>query len=553
MRSMAMAMWMALALVAVADPFSPQGDFISTRQAASSNESSACQPLTFSSILPSGGLVNFTQTIPANGTFVDSTDNGGSPRTAPNLPPLCVVKFTVPSSHASSFDFALFLPDQWNNRFMATGNGGFGGFIAWPDMGAFSHYGFATMSTNTGHYSSASDASWALMQPEKQIDWGYRAMHESVMLAKQAIDAYYNQNSSFNYYSGCSTGGRQGLKELTMFPEDFDGIIAGAPAWWTTHLQPWTAQVALANLPSSSPGHISAALFETILNEIVKQCDPQDGLADGIISDPYGCHFIPEKLLCSGPTNESACLTSPQLATLYHALNDWVDVNQTFVFPRLALGADLSALVGVTSEPNALGLTYIENFVLNTTDYDWHTLDYRIVQLADARDAGHPTVNYDVEQYRAQGGKLIQYQGWADQLIPTGSSIYWHSQVQQSLVYQGLDIDSWYRLFLIPGMQHCTGTVTGAPWYIAAANQELPGSPYSVPGFMDAEHDVTLAMMDWVERDIAPDGIIATKWNNDNVADGVEIQRPVCPYPQQARYSGSGNTSLPDNWSCQDL
>ena len=221
------------------------------RQASSNGGTGACCGDTFLSVLPPGSSVNFTQTIPANGTFVDNSTNGGSPTTATALPALCAVKLTVPSSNSSSFDFALFLPDQWNNRFMATGNGGFGGFIDWTDMGSLSHYGFATMSTNTGHYSNTSDGSWALNQPEKVFDWGYRAMHESVVLSKQAIKAYYGNDTSFNYYSGCSTGGRQGLKELTMFPDDFDGIIAGAPAWWTTHLQPWTAQVALANLPVS--------------------------------------------------------------------------------------------------------------------------------------------------------------------------------------------------------------------------------------------------------------------------------------------------------------
>ena len=301
----------------------------------------------------------------------------------------------------------------------------------------------------------------------------------------------------------------------------------------------------------TSPGHISMALFETIVNEVVKQCDPQDGLTDGIISDPYGCHFIPEALLCNGTANSTTCLTPTQLGTLYQVLNDYVDVNQTFVFPHFALGADPSILVAGGDAPNPLGTGYIEYFLLNDTNWDYHDFSYAIVQLADAINPGQAAVNYDVEQYRANGGKLIQYQGLADQLIPTGSSVYYHSQIQQSLMSQGLSLDDWYRMFLIPGMEHCVGTTTGAPWYIASANQQVQGATYSVPGFMDAGHDVNLAIMDWVENGKAPDDIVATKWNNDNVADGVQIQRPICPYPQQAIYGGAGNTSSPENWNCK--
>ena len=513
----------------------------------------SCDPSAFISLLPAGSSVNLTQTVAENGTFSDPTTNGGQPATVSSLPPLCVAKFTVPTSPSSEVDVALFLPDTWNERFMATGNGGFGGFINWADMASFSHYGFATMSTNTGHYSRTFDAGWALNQPEKQIDWGYRAMHTSVDLSKQIIRAYYGADTQYNYYSGCSTGGRQGLKELTVYPDDFDGIIAGAPAWWTTHLQPWSIQIGLANLLGPQSSHISNDLFVTIVSEVVRQCDPQDGVTDGIVSDPYGCHFIPEVLLCNGTVNpnSTSCLTSEQLGTLYHVLNDWVDVNQTFVFPRLALGADPSALAGVTTQPSSIGLTYVDNFLLNDTAYDWRDSDYGIVQLADQLDPGQANASYHVEAFRAKGGKLLHYHGLADQLISTGSSVYYHSQVQQSLASQGLSMDGWYRMFLIPGMQHCTGTAQGAPWYVAAANQQIGGASYSVPGFMDGKHDLTLAIMDWVEKGVAPDAIIGTKWNDDDVADGVEIQRPICPYPQQAVYAGNGDVRAPESWNCQ--
>ncbi len=199
------------------------------------------------------------------------------------------------------------------------------------------------MSTDTGHNSTSGDISWALNEPEKKIDFGWRAMHESVVLSKTLVNAFYGQESSYSYYSGCSTGGRQGLKEVQMFPNDFDGVLARAPAWWTTHLQTWTIKAGLYNLPISADHHISPALFTVIGAEVLKQCDAQDGVKDGIVSDPRRCDFFPEALLC-GPGiqngTEAGCLTPFQVSTLYKIYNDYVGVNQTFVFPHLELGSE---------------------------------------------------------------------------------------------------------------------------------------------------------------------------------------------------------------------
>lgn len=147
--------------------------------------------------------------------------------------------------------------------------------------------------------SSAGDITWALDQPERVTDWGYRAMHGSVVLAKHIVEKYYGSESKYNYYSGCSTGGRQGIRDIQLYPEDFDGVLAGAPAWWTTHLQTWTLKVGLYNLPVDAPHHIPDPLFSVIAAEVLKQCDPQDGLTDSIVSDPDGCNFYPEALLCA--------------------------------------------------------------------------------------------------------------------------------------------------------------------------------------------------------------------------------------------------------------
>lgn len=434
--------------------------------------------------------------------------------------------------------------------------------LQWPDMGTFSKYGFAAAATDTGHLAIAFDGSWAVNDPEAVTNWGWRAMHETVVMAKQLIKDYYSSAPKYSYYSGCSTGGRQGLKEIQAFPEDFDGVLAGAPAWWTTHLQPWSAKVGLYNLPASSPGHIPADLMiGPVAAEVMRQCDPQDGLADGIISDPYGCNFFPEALACKKSSNQSTCLTPDQLDTLYHLYSDWVETNQTFVFPHYALGSELqnTFLFNVSTVVSPAAMQWIGPFLYNTPDWDISNFSYAIVEYADSVNPGHANADdfAAMSTFFSKGGKLIQYHGLADGLICTGSSVYFYKRVLQTLSYMSnIDLDSSYRFFLIPGMQHCTGSVNDAPYYIAGASQALsltPNTTHSVPGYEDPQHDALLALMRWVENGTAPDAIVATKFHNDTIAHGIARQRPLCPFPKQAKWSGSGNPNETANWSCQDL
>ena len=325
------------------------------------------------------------------------------------------------------------------------------------------------MSTDTGHSSLSSDGTWALNAPEKRTDFGYRAMHGSVALAKSIVASYYGSNATYNYYSGCSTGGRQGLKEIEMFPDDFHGALIGAPAWWTSHLQTWTVKVALYNLPTTASHHIPAALFSVIGREVLKQCDHQDGLVDTIVSDPRSCHFMPETLLCRPSTlNATECLTAEQIGTLYHIYNDYVETNQTFVFPHLEIGSEAqwSVLLGGTA-PSHLGTQYVQDFLLNDPNWSFYDFNYTIMELADKLQPGNASANdFDLSPFQKRGGKLLHYHGLADALIPTGSSDYYYKNVYKTLVPQGIELDSWYRYFLVPGMQHCLGTPSdvNAPW-----------------------------------------------------------------------------------------
>ena len=297
-----------------------------------------CSSSSISSMLPAGANVLYTQSLPANSTFGEPLTDIAYPIPASGLPALCVISVNVSSSPTSSYTFGLFLPTEtWNQRFLTIGDGGFAGGINWLDMGAGVQYGFATVSSNLGHNSTSADGTWAYGNQEAIIDWGYRALQGSIVLSKQITSAFYGSEIAYSYYSGCSTGGRQGLKEVEMFPDEFDGVMAGAPAWWTAHLQTWTVKLGMYNLPNTTDYHIPVSLFPVVGAEVLRQCDGVDGLVDGIISTPEACMFRPETLLCTPTSNQSTCLTSPQIDTLYHIYNDYVDTNQTFVFPHRKL------------------------------------------------------------------------------------------------------------------------------------------------------------------------------------------------------------------------
>ncbi|KAK5174165.1 uncharacterized protein LTR77_001245 [Saxophila tyrrhenica] len=523
-----------------------------------------CTPPGFEAHLPSNARIAYTRDLPSNSTFHVPTGDIAYPTSPQGLPALCAVQVNVTSSPSSAFSFGLFLPQDWNDRFLAVGNGGFAGGINWLDMAAGVQYGFASMSTDTGHNSTSGDISWAYHEPEKQTDFGYRAMHESVVLAKRLAKAYYDCEMKYSYYSGCSTGGRQGLKEVQMFPEDFDGLLAGAPAWWTSHLQLWTIKAGLYNLPTTAEHHIPPSLFPAVEKEVLRQCDAQDGLKDGIISDPARCDFFAEALLC-GPDikngTKAGCLTPAQISTLYNIQNNYVDANQTFVFPHLELGSESQwdVLLGLP-EPSPLGYEYPQYMLGFGANWSFYDFNYSVVQDADRLDPGNCNADdFDLSPFAKKGGKLLTYQGYADGLIPSGSSIVFYKEVLKTLKPKGVKVDPFFRHFMVPGMQHCTGTPpdVNAPWYFAGANQAgtltPPGSVHSVPGFQDPQHDALLAVMQWTEHGIAPDSIVATKWRNDTLYDEVWKQRKICPYPKQARYKGSGDTDLSENWSCEPL
>ncbi|KAJ5548319.1 hypothetical protein N7513_005553 [Penicillium frequentans] len=515
-----------------------------------------CDPKFFTPYLDSNASIVYARTFSSNETFVGPLAN------YTGLPDYCAVYVNVSSSADSSYEFSVWLPTStWNKRYMAYGNGGFTGQIAFGDMAPGINYGFAVVSTNTGHNSSvteAGDAGWALHKPETRTDWGWRALHGSVALGKTLTKAFYSHDIEYSYYAGCSTGGRQGLKSVQMFPEDFDGVLAGACAWWTSHQQNWDLKVALDNLPNDAAGHITADLMNVLADEVMRQCDGVDGVVDNIIMDGYACQFRPEALLCNNTsTNTSTCFNAAQVDTINRVYGDWIETNQTFVFPSFAWGAEaqVSEMIITTDDDvdAPSGIAYPRDFVYNDATWPGDHLDLATIELSDRLNPGNATADdYDLRPFQTRGGKLIHYHGFADGEIPTGSSIYYYQQVQKTMVPLGYDLDEFYRFFLIPGMEHCMDSTHDAPWYIGSANQPsaLTGNNvWGVPGYRDHKHDAVLALMAWVEKGIAPTELIATQYVDNTPALGVQAQRRTCPYPQHAAYVG-GNWNETQSFNC---
>jgi feruloyl esterase len=524
-----------------------------------------CTSGSFASLLPSGVQIESVGAVSNGSSYGEGRKNIAYPQTPTALPELCALIVNVTSSPQSFYRFGLFLPSNWNSRFLAVGNSGFAGGINWLDMGAGVRYGFATISTDTGHNSTLGDVSWALNNEDRRKDFGFRAIHGSVILARQLVEHYYGENISYSYYSGCSTGGRQGLKEAQMYPDTFDGLLVGAPAWWTSHLQTWTTKLGALNLPIGDPKRITPDLFPVIGAEVIKQCDEVDGYKDGIVSAPDLCDFKVDVLLCgTNGVNTSGCLTSPQIETVKKIYTDYY-ADTKFAFPGLSPGSEglWNVLLG-GSTPSSLGTQYEQYFLFDDPSWKYQAYNDSIVWMADDADPGDCTADdYDMRPFAAAGGKIVMYHGMADGLISTASSSYFYTQVAISttgghFIHQGgiSVLQEWFRLFLVPGMGHCAGTQVDAPWYFAGANQagSLRTGVRSAPGLLDTEHDALLALMDWVEKDTAPDRIVATTWKDpSDPSSGVLRQRPLCPHPQTAQYDGNGDEKMPESWICKQI
>ncbi|KAK0625476.1 Tannase/feruloyl esterase [Bombardia bombarda] len=554
-----------LASQAVALP-SPPSWFWLRHKPKSPGKPLECDRASFESILPAGATLEQVTAVPLNGSYGEGTADIPYPTNPTGLPALCAVTVRVESSPTSSYRFGLFLPDEWKGKFLAIGNGGFAGGINWLDMAPGPHYGMATVSNDLGHNSSVTNLTWALHNPEAQSDFGWRAQHGCIVLGKELTRAYYGgKRIHYSYYNGCSTGGRQGLRELQEFPDSFDGALIGAPAWWTSHLNNYVTKVGLYNLPVNDTKHIPTTLMPVIAAEVVRQCDGVDGVTDGIVSSPELCTLDFSKLLCNATipsnittlsnTTSPSCLNPDQIQTAKNVYSDYyssIDPGK-FLYTGLTLSSEDQwfILLGGT-EPSPFGVGYERNFLFGDPTWDWRTYNDTIIAYAEQTDPGRSTAaKFDIHPFKRRGGKMLMYHGLADGLVPTKGSEYYYNQTVDVFGGRLPAVTDFFRMFLIPGMQHCWTTPVDAPWNIAGAFQSgvMGSDVWSVPGFKDKRHDALLALVDWVEKGHPVDEIVATTWKSPtNYTSGVLRQRPLCPWPLKAVYDGVGDVDEAGRW-----
>ncbi|KAK8082594.1 feruloyl esterase B [Apiospora saccharicola] len=517
----------------------------------------ACNDHSFMDVLPPNTSIEKVDFVESGNTYGEGLRDLNYPIQPTNLPDLCAVTIFVKSSPSSAYRFGLFLPVDWNSRSLVYGNGGFGGGINWLEMGAGVRYGFATISTDTGHNSTTGDVSWALNNPETKMDWGWRSIHGSVEIGKKVVEAYYKKKINYSYYSGCSTGGRQGLKEAQISPDSFDGVLVGSAAWYTSHLNTWVSKVGTYNLPLDGPNHINASVFPAMAKEVVRQCDRLDGVEDGIISAPDACKPDYTVMACNRPgVNQSACLTAAQIETTKKAYGDYRAADGTLLYPGLTPGCENQwSLVLSQNMTSLYGLNYARYFLYDDPQWRWQDYNDSAPEYAARTDPGNATADdYDLKPFRDRGGKMIMYHGLADGLVPVkGSDLYWDRVVTETGGGDAAAVQKFFRYFTVPGMGHCWGTSVDAPWNFGAPFQAsyLGYDTWSVPGYRDARHDVLLALMGWVENSTAVDSVVATTWDNSsNASTPVRRQRPLCPYPARAKWDGKGEVNASGSWSC---
>lgn len=463
------------------------------------------------------------------------------------LPGFCRVTIQSAPSTDSDIKIEVWMPvNGWNGRLQAEGNGGFAGYIDYRGMGVALSEGYATASTDTGHSGTPTDAAWALGHPEKVTDFGYRAIHEMTLAAKAAIKSFYGDSPKRSYFGSCSNGGRQALMEVQRFPNDYDGVLAGAPANFWTHLLTgalWDAQ-ALTATPDS---YIPSGKLPAIAAAVNASCDARDGVRDGILNDPRKCHFDPASMLCSGADSDS-CLTAAQAATLKKLYEGAHDSHGRAIFPGFLPGAETGGggwtpwITGTAPGKSllfAFGTGFFADFVYGDPGWNYRKASMDdAVKAADSKTArALNATDPDLARFNARSGKLILYHGWDDPAISALNTISYYDSTVRAMGEK--EVNSFVRLYMVPGMQHCGGGP--GPDSFGAEGAPRRGDP---------QHDVRAALEQWAEKGIAPAAIVATKFADDDPSKAVRMTRPLCPYPQSAKYKGSGDTNDAGNFTC---
>jgi len=475
----------------------------------------------------------------------------GAVRT-PDLPAFCRVVASVKTAPGSDVGVEVWLPLQgWQGVFHGNGNGGFGGVLAsgYGPMTAGLRRGYATAVTDTGTSPATPLEGDALIgQPQKWRDWGRRSTHAMTVAGKAIAAAFYGAPVRRAYYTGCSTGGQEGLIEAQYYPDDYDGILVGAPVinrTWGHGAVLWDDLA--ANL---RPGHrLSDLKLRLLGNAALARCSAAgSGLGgDPFVADPKACRFDPGVLACrDGDRND--CLTAQEVATARAFYSGPVSKAGRPLFHGWLPGSEATGQFDwafLQSRPDDQPpFVSLFKWVFGR-DWDWSGFQVeRDMARVDA--ALGPVVNDatrgNLRAFRARGGKLIIYHGWADSLVPPDQTVAFYDRVARDAggVAQA---QGFARLFMVPGYSHCGGGA-GPDVFNSATGSAVP-PPSTTP-----QHDLFAALADWVEAGTAPRQVVATRYADRSPAKGVAMQRPLCAYPAKAWWRGAGDTNAAASFVC---
>lgn len=518
--------------------------------AACSNDDDSTPSQSMAAAVDCGSLAKMqlpnTKILAAEAIPAGNYQPPGSTASFADLPAFCRVTAAVSPVPDSSIGIEVWLPTStWNGRYQQSGDHSFGGSLFWSEMAPQLRRGFATGVTDDGHTPGGFGIDWGLGHPEKVNDVAYRAIHELAVKAKLMIAQYYGRPQSYAYYHGCSNGGRGGMKSAQTYPEDFDGIIAGGAAEYWTPMA--TYQMVYANnlKISGIQGAAGDAVLTLVQKAAVAACDADDGVKDGIINDPRRCNWNPQTLVCAAGQDPSTCITQAQATAIASNISTLVDpVTGAYILDGAARGSELDQIRFGFPNQNLYALNNYR-LALNNPAFDGSTFDLRRDSAILNQNLGvMNAIDPDLTKFKAAGKKLIQWHGWADAAFnPAPIAKYYTSVVATTGKGDVKAVQDFYRLFMLPAVGHCGGSEPG-PDNIGAENQIAVSN--------DPEHDIVSAIQAWVEKGVAPDKLIATKYQDATApARGIAMQRPICPYPSEAVYKGTGDTNNASNFACQ--
>jgi hypothetical protein len=471
----------------------------------------------------------------------------------PNLPAFCEVSIVV--APQINIEVWLPLPAAWTNRFQGVGGGGYAGTITWASLAQAIASGYVTASTDTGHSAFAPNnglggGGFGLKQPADTLnsrliqDFAERSELELARKGKAITRAFYGTGPRFSYWTGCSTGGRQGWIMAQRHPEEYDGYLTGSPAFnWDRFIpaELW-GQVVMKNEVGAP---ISPAKLNAVTNAAVAACAGKSGdgtlATDQFLADPRLCTYNPAQMSCTAQPSNPNCLTSQEASAVSKIWDGPRDSHGRRLWFGLDRGASLAGLDG--SFPFPIATDHFAYWLHQNPSFDWHT----ITEASFANDFSSSeqkfedvigTDSIDLEGLIEHKAKDITYHGTADQLIFSRGTTNYFQRLQKK--YGAKNVDKFARLFMAPGMGHCLG----------GAGANAFGNVFGPPVPSDPQHDIFKALVDWVEAGIPPERITATKFVNDNPASGVAFTRPLCVFPKLAMYKGSGNSADAENWAC---